>query len=257
MLYYETITETKHSHWIVFIHGAGGSLKTWSYQASFFKSYYNLLLLDLRDHGQSKNVMPAAKDYSFSLITEDIKKVLDQLSIKRAHFISLSFGSVLIQDFSLKHPSYVGKMIMAGGIFKGTLAIRSFVSLARIFNSFLSYSTMYKTFSYLLMPRRSNQKARRVYQLQARKLTQKEYLKWVGLYGEFFKLLNKFYNQVIKQPTLIIMGSTDYVFLKDASAFARTQGNVSLISIEGAGHICNIDESQLFNTIAMDFLDGE
>lgn len=254
MLNYETYLKSENSDWVVFLHGAGGSIKTWKYQIEDFKAYFNLLLLDLRDHGKSKNITPGAEDYSFGLITEDINVVLENEKVEKAHFVTLSFGSVLMQDFTDRYPDKVDSIVFSGAIFKGNFAIRTFVHLARFFNLFLSYKTMYTMFSYLLMPRKRNQLARRIYQRQARKLTQKEYMKWVGLYREFFSLLDKFYSGTFKVNSLVIMGEDDFVFLNAARAFAARHSGVGISVLENAGHICNIDQWELFNRKAVRFI---
>ncbi|SMG12216.1 Pimeloyl-ACP methyl ester carboxylesterase [Marivirga sericea] len=239
--------------WVIFIHGAGGSTATWKYQIDAFKDSYNLLLLDLRDHGNSKNIEPAAKDYDFDLITSDIKQVLDQYKIDKAHFITLSFGSVIMQDISIKYPQLVASAVFAGGIFKANYLIKIFVQLARFFNYFLPYKWMYSIFSYLLMPFGKHQQSRRVYKKQARKLTSAEYMRWVGLYKEFFRLLNRFYNQNINFPALAVMGDSDFIFLKSAKSFTEKHKSVSFTEIRNAGHICNIDQAESFNEVALFF----
>ena len=154
----------------------------------------------------------------------------------------------------MRFPGIADRIVIAGGIFKGNLAIRLFVALAKVFNYFLSYPTMYSLFSYLLMPRQRNQKARRIYQLQAQKLSSAEYMKWVGLYEEFFRLLDQFYHYLLPVPTLVIMGGDDYIFRKGAKDFVHNQPHARLESLDGVGHICNIESPQLFNRLAVDFL---
>ena len=253
MLHFETLNHSHSKDWVVFIHGAGGSINTWNYQVPELKKYYNLLLIDLRDHGKSKEIRPGYDTYRFSIITSDIKEVLDHLNIKKAHFVTLSFGSVLIQDFSMRHGYLVNKIVIAGGIFKGNRSIKTFVALARVFNLFLSYQKMYSLFSYLLMPKRRNQKARRIYQRQAKKLTQQEYMKWVGLYGEFFRLLKQFYHQVLQSQTLVVMGGEDFIFLKGARTFVEKQPHVRMKTLKAVGHICNIESPDDFNRLVKDF----
>ena len=46
MLKYQAIDNQKEE-WVVFIHGMGGSTKTWARQIEAFSKSYNLLLLDL------------------------------------------------------------------------------------------------------------------------------------------------------------------------------------------------------------------
>ena len=50
MLKYEIIDNQKEE-WVVFVHGIGGSTKTWGKQIEAFSEQYNLLLLDLPGHG--------------------------------------------------------------------------------------------------------------------------------------------------------------------------------------------------------------
>lgn len=254
MLHHQIHINSDAENWVIFIHGAGGSIKTWKYQIDDFKEHFNILLIDLRDHGDSKSIKPEIENYNFKIISEDIDQVISSLGIESAHFVTLSFGSVLMQDYASRYPGKVRSIVFSGAIFKGNIAIRLFVNLARFFNLFLPYATMYSMFSYLLMPKERNQVARRIYQMQARKLTQQEYMKWVGLYREFFRLLKDFYNKKFGVKSLVIMGEDDFVFIQAAKSFSRKQQNVEMTIIDDAGHVCNIDQWQSFNQIAINFI---
>ena len=254
MLHYKVHCHNTGKPWIVFIHGAGGGSSAWQHQWQAFEPHYNLLAMDLRDHGKSKNINPARKKYSFDLIANDILEVLERENIHKAHFITLSFGSVLIQDLSMRKPELVQSVILAGGVFRANILVRGFIHLARLFNLFLSYPQMYRVFSKLLMPKERHQVSRRVYQMHARKISNEEYLRWLGLYSTFFLTLKRFYYQKIDFPALVVMGSDDYIFLKAAKAFARYHENVKIKILPAAGHICNIDNPQDFNRISFDFL---
>ena len=255
LLHYELYRSRQDHPWIVFIHGAGGSVATWNYQTAFFSQHFNLLLIDLRDHGGTKNIQPAFKRYNFNIVSKDILKVLDQENIRKAHFITLSFGSVMMQALYRRRPEVVQKMIFIGGVFNANWSIKGFVHLARFFNLFLSYQQMYRLFSYLLIPKKEHQLARRIYQRQARTLGAKEYLKWLGLYSEFFTLLKSFQQQPIKNEMLILMGEDDYLFLPSATKFSAEKNQSQLILIPNSGHICNIDQPESTNEAIFTFLD--
>jgi len=254
MLSYNKITNKDSDQWVVFIHGAGGSSQTWKEQVKDFSQFFNLMLIDLRDHGNSKDLSPEYETYNFDIITDDLIQTLDHAGIKSASFVSLSLGSIILQSLMLKRPDLIEKCVFAGAVIKGNWKIKLFVHVALMFNRFLTYEQMYQTFSYVLMPRKIHEKARRIYRLQARKLTQNEYFKWLGLYGEFFKLLRKFAGWKIDFPTLILMGEQDYVFLKSAKQFSKKQQEVELSVLPNSGHICNIDNSSLFNKESIKFL---
>ncbi len=215
---------------------------------------YNLLLVDLRDHGKSPSSATPDR-YTFDLISADILEVLDHEKIEAAIFMSLSFGSVLLQALAMRRPELIKGAVLAGGIFKANLLIRSYVHFARFLNVFFTYPQMYRIFSKLLMPGKNHQRSRRIYQRQAKNLSEEAYLRWITLYDEFFRLLDQFYSQRINFPTLVVMGAQDHIFLSAAKNFVKDKGDHVVITIlPGAGHICNIDQISLFNREVKDFL---
>lgn len=256
LLNYETHLLDPEAEWVVFIHGAGGSIVTWKYQIDAFKPFFNLLLLDLRDHGKSKNIEPEYEAYNFDIVTDDVLKVIDHLGIKQAHFLSVSLGSVVLQKLDELRPALVNKMIMAGGVFRATFTIKLFVHSAKFLNHFLPYRAIYNLFSWVVLPRRNHRRSRRMFRMQSQKLTPKEYLKWVGLYKDFFRLLKQFFNRELRNLSLVVMGDQDHVFFKAAQRFAQTHQRAQLVIVEKCGHVCNIEQYEIFNYTALAFLLG-
>ena len=254
LLNYEIVGEGENKPWVVFIHGAGGSINTWKDQIKSYSKHFRLLLLDLRDHGKSKQILPEHDTYTLEIISEDILHLLKHLNIQKASFVSLSMGSYLIQSILMRTPEVVERCVFGGAVILGNWKIRWFTKSALWFNVVFSYKQMYTVFSYLLMPRKSHQKARKIYLHQAKKITETEYLKWLGLYDEFFRVLKKFSDWKVSIPTLILMGDQDYVFLSSALKFSNLQKNVTLSILPKSGHICNIDNSLDFNKQSLSFL---
>lgn len=103
MLNHYTYLNENTTKWVSFVHGAGGSSSIWFRQIRAFKKEFNVLVLDLRGHG---NMNPTFKDtfsneYTFNAITEDIFEVLEYLKIKKSHFIGISLGTILIRNLAL------------------------------------------------------------------------------------------------------------------------------------------------------------
>ena len=116
-----TIYENKQSlQWVTFIHGAGGSSAIWYKQIRDFQKEFNVLLIDLRGHGNSKtNAKSIAKfSYNFPNLANDILPVLDYLKIAKSHFVGISLGTILIRQLAEMHPERISSMIMAGAILK-------------------------------------------------------------------------------------------------------------------------------------------
>ena len=255
LLYHETYTHEQDKPWVIFIHGAGGAIETWKYQVEDFKPLFNLLLLDLRDHGRSKNLTPEYSSYNFDVVTEDILRVVDHYGIEKAHFVSLSLGSVILQRIDVLRPQLIDRMVMAGGIFKATFKMHFFVHSAKMLNYMLPYRKLYNIFSFIVLPRDNHRFSRMVFQRQFQRLTRQEYLKWVGLYRHFFRALRQYFHRPVDKLSLVVMGDQDHVFFKAAEKFDRVQKNVTLQVIENCGHIVNIEQWKAFNEMAVAFLE--
>jgi len=83
LLNYYSYPHTTSKEWVTFVHGAGGSSSIWFKQVRDFKKQFNVLILDLRGHGNSqiklKDTFKAK--YTFDSITSDIVEVIDALKI--------------------------------------------------------------------------------------------------------------------------------------------------------------------------------
>lgn len=255
ILYYELHERGPEYPWLVFIHGAGGSLVTWKHQVRDFKKFFNLLLIDLRDHGQSKNLEPAYDRYDFDIVTDDILEVLDHLGIEKAHFLSLSLGSIILQQLNERRPELMLSMIMAGGVFKADWKIHLFAHSGKFLSYFVPFRWIYDMFSLIVLPRKNHQPSRRLFRLQSQKLSPREFLKWLGLYRDFFRVVKRFYRRRLDTRSLIIMGGQDHVFLAAARRFTQQQAHLArLVVIDGCGHICNLEQAKHFNEAVLHFL---
>lgn len=256
LLHHEIIdrAERPDAPWLVFIHGAGGSIRTWKFQIDAFAPHYRLLLIDLRDHGFSKDILPEYEAYDFDIVAADILVVIDHLSIEKAHFVSLSIGSVILQKLDIDRPALIDRMVMAGAIFDGSKLMHMFVHSAKLLNWVLPYRAIYWLFSFIVLPRSNHRLSRYIFRRQSKRLTQREYLKWVELYKPFFGLIRDYVNRPVTKKGLVVMGDQDHIFFRAAERFAQIQRNMRLSVIENCGHVCSIEAPELFNDLVLKFL---
>ena len=258
LLYHEVIDQAgAEAPWLVFVHGAGGSIRTWKYQIEAFQPHYRLLLIDLRDHGFSKDILPEFPEYDFDIVSDDILAVVDHLGIERAHFVSLSIGSVILQKIDIERPELIDRMVMAGAIFDGSRLMHWFVHSGKLLNYILPYRAIYWIFSFIVLPRRNHRMSRWIFRRQSLRLTPGEYLKWVELYKPFFRLIKQYVERTVDKRGLVVMGSQDHIFFGAAEKFARAQKNMRLAVIENCGHVCSIEAPELFNELVLKFLAGK
>ena len=114
MLYYKTYHHPENTDWVVFVHGAGGSSSIWYKQLKAYRKKYNVLLVDLRGHGKSKDLLQKYYEerYSFKMAARDILAVLDDAKIDKAHFIGVSMGTIIIRTIGELAPQRVESMVM-------------------------------------------------------------------------------------------------------------------------------------------------
>lgn len=256
MLYYKEYKSSDGRDWVVFVHGAGGSSSIWFSQLRDFKKHFNVLLIDLRGHGKSKDLLQKyyEEDYSFEFISKDILDVLDHLEIEKAHFIGVSLGTIIIRTIGEIAPDRVRSAVLCGAITRLNIRSRILVFIGHMFKRFIPYMWLYKFFAWIIMPRKRHAKSRNLFIREAKKLYQKEFLRWFKLTNEVNPLLKYFKEKEIKSPMLYVMGSEDHMFLPPVRQIVEKHKNSTLQVIENCGHVCNVERPGAFNRLTIQYL---
>ena len=254
MLHHTLYPSTNNSKkWITFVHGAGGSSSIWFNQVRFFKSYFNVLLIDLRGHGKSA-ASPEGTQYTFDKIIEDLIEVLDYNKINKSHFVGISLGSIMIQKMLFKYQSRVEKIGLGGAILNLNFQSRVLMFFGNLTQSILPFIWIYTFFAYVIMPYRNHRKSRTLFIREAKKLSQNEFKRWYKLTKKILPLLEKIRSYKVKTPVLYIMGKEDYMFLPFVKEMVQAHESSSLITLSDSGHVVNIDQPEQFNNNLLTFL---
>ena len=248
----ETSTE-----WVTFVHGAGGSSSIWFKQIRDFQKHFNVLLLDLRGHGDSKEQLKSAfkQKYTFKAIAEDIVEVIDFLKIESSHFVGISLGSIVIRQLAEMHPERVKSMILGGAILKMNFRSQVLMRLGNTFKYVLPYLVLYKFFAFVIMPKKNHKQSRLLFINEAKKLYQKEFIKWFKLTAEINPVLRWFRQKELNIPTLYVMGEEDYMFLPSVKqVVANHVKTAELFIIQNCGHVVNVEQPVIFNEAVIGYL---
>jgi pimeloyl-ACP methyl ester carboxylesterase len=253
MLYFKKVLNANSKEWCVFIHGAGGSSSIWYKQVKVYSENFNLLLIDLRGHGKSKN-LKTSKNYSFEMIAQDVIEVVEFNKIASAHFIGVSLGTIIIyQIFALK-PSIVKSMIFSGAITRLNIKSRLLLRIGRLLNPFLPYMTLYSLLARIIMPKKNHKTSRILFINEAKKLMTKEFNRWFKLTARLTTYLNRVEHESNNKPTIYIMGSEDHMFLEPVKAIVDLNPRIELNVVPNCGHVVNVEQADVFNTISIQFI---
>lgn len=257
MLYHNIYkNKNESSRWITFVHGAGGSSAIWFKQIRFFSKYFNLLLIDLRGHGASQGLIqnPFKSKYSFESIADDIFEVMDFVKVEKSHFVGISLGTILIRQLAEMQPKRVDKMILGGAILELNLRSRILMYFGNATKSVLPYMWLYRFFAFIIMPNRNHRESRILFIREAKKLYQKEFIRWFKLTSEIIPKLRIFRKVSIDIPTLYIMGEQDYMFLSSVKKVTESHPLSKLLVLEGCGHVVNVEKPEKFNNGMLSFI---
>ncbi|AND65226.1 2-succinyl-6-hydroxy-2,4-cyclohexadiene-1-carboxylate synthase [Flavobacterium covae] len=254
MIHYTIYENTSTNQWVTFIHGAGGSSSIWFKQIREFQKHFNVLLLDLRGHGNSKKTS-LSKKYTFTSIAHDVLEVIDYLKIQSSHFIGISLGTIVIRQLAEIQPERVKSMIMGGAILKMNFRSQILMRIGNVFKYILPYLVLYKLFAFIIMPKENHKQSRLMFINEAKKIYQKEFIKWFKLTTEINPVLSWFRQVELNIPTLYIMGEEDYMFLPAVKKVVEAHyKSAKLTIIEKCGHVVNVEQAHAFNKKAIDFL---
>jgi 3-oxoadipate enol-lactonase len=97
---------------LVLVMGIGYDATLWGlYQVPFFSEHFQTIVFDNRDAGRSSYANDA---YSIADMADDLAGLLDGLGIEKAHLLGISMGGMICQEFALRYPERLDKLVLTG-----------------------------------------------------------------------------------------------------------------------------------------------
>jgi pimeloyl-ACP methyl ester carboxylesterase len=257
-LYYEVHGEGTP---VVLVMGIGYDATLWGlYQIPAFSQALRVIAFDNRDVGRSSQ---ATGPYTIADMADDLAGLLDGLEIERAHILGLSMGGMVAQEFALRHPKRLDKLVLTGtGAGTGRakfdpISVWSFVKrhdpkgltfaaqqFIWLFSTDFGRNHQAVDQTLALLASNPNPISAEAYERQANAYVQHDALDRVG---------------EITAPTLVITGEQDRLtppWIGRELAEAIPNARFHLVEGSGASHVLPLERPEDFNRIVLSFLTG-
>jgi pimeloyl-ACP methyl ester carboxylesterase len=257
-LYYEECGEGLP---LLLVHEWGGDHRSWEPQVRFFARRYRVITFSARGYPPSA-VPPDVASYSQRLAVDDIKGVLDHLSIRKAHVCGLSMGAYATLIFGLTYPERALSLAVAGGGY-GSATDRD----------------AFRKITVEMAERLERDGMAAVAETYSRGPTRVQFLRkdpngWQEFHDHlaagsavgraltlrgvqttrpsFFELAREFERLLV--PTIVMVGDEDDPAIEPSLYLKRKAPAAGLVVFPNSGHTINLEEPDLFNRALLDFL---
>lgn len=93
---------------LIILHGLLGLSDNWVSIGKLLATVYNVIIPDLRNHGQS----PHSSNFNYDVMAEDIVELMDDLELTSAVIMGHSMGGKVAMQFALQNPEKTDKLIV-------------------------------------------------------------------------------------------------------------------------------------------------
>jgi pimeloyl-ACP methyl ester carboxylesterase len=237
---------------LVLLHGFTQDSRVWRRQIDDFASRFTVIAWDAPGAGQSAD---PPETYSIDDWADCLAAVLDHAGVRRAHVVGLSWGGIVAQVFSARHPERVRSLVLADTY----AGLERFATRPGAAGASGRVPARCRPAARRVRPAVSAGDVRPVAAAEARD-------ELAAIMAEFhpagFRLMAASSAQadtrgllpVIRVPTLLVWGEADArsplsvgYQMRDAVPGAR------LVVLPGAGHVSNMEAPGAFNAAVSEF----
>jgi pimeloyl-ACP methyl ester carboxylesterase len=253
-----------HGTPVALLHGAGSSIEVWTQNINALARHHQVYAFDMVGSGLSDK---PDVTYSLEYQLQFLKKFLATFNIERSILIGNSLGGGIALKFALDSPERVEKLVLVSSFGLGQ-EISVFHRLLAVFPVFANLTQPSRqgakimlganVYDFRSIPNEWIELSYQWFKQPGRKQAMISMLKpnldaWGVRRDVFEPIVNQL--KKIKAPTLVVWGKQDRVFpVTHAHTAAKEIPNVRLHIFDRCGHWAQLEYSQEFNDLIVEFL---
>jgi len=93
---------------LLILHGLFGTYENWGSQIKGLAEHFQVVAVDLRNHGRS----PHADEFTYPAMASDVLELMDDLGLESAHILGHSMGGKVAMQIALNAPQRLRKLVI-------------------------------------------------------------------------------------------------------------------------------------------------
>lgn len=247
---------------LILIPGFASGAWTWFRQVEEMSKDFQIVTFDPRGIGQSKMSDENLLNLSMKDFVEDVTQILDALKIEKANVLGASFGGFVAQEFALKFPERLHKLILTCTSFGGKNHVAPEVEIMQSFapNPNLSIGEKIRKFIRPAFSDEFNEnhadEVEKVCRMREQNIVSDAV--YLAQLQSAFSLDTENKLGEITNETLVLTGNQDSVVpMQNSVNLAEKLPNAKLKIIENGSHLFFIENAAKFNRTIKNFLNGK
>lgn len=232
---------------LVLLHGLGSSYEDWERQTAGFAGEYEVIVPDLRGHGQSSK---PRGPYSIEQFAADVATLLGELDIAPVRLVGISLGGMIGFQLVADRPDLVTKFVAVNALPAfDTIRMSQKIQIAirRVITKTLSMERIGEVLSKRLFPdeemveqratmvRRWARNDKAAYQAAFKAI-----LNWDGVAEEM---------KTTMVPMTVISSDLDYIGPEDKQPYIDAMPTAEMVVMHDAHHAVPMERPERFNAV--------
>ena len=237
---------------LVILHGLFGSLDNWLAHAKKLSEYYQVILVDQRNHGHSD----WSDKFNYNILAQDLKELLDHLQLKKVLLLGHSMGGKTVIEFTQNYPEYIEKLIVVDiGVKQYPMHHQQILAGLNTIDLSLVHT---RGEAEKIMKLHIDSIGVRQFLLKNLYWKDKGQLAWrmniPVLEKQMINILAKLSDTPVFVPTLFIRGSlSNYILIEDFEDLEDIFNDIRIETIENAGHWVHAEAPEKFIETVLEF----
>lgn len=238
---------------LIILHGLFGSSDNWQTHAKRFSDYFQVILVDQRNHGHTD----WSDEFDYDILAEDLHELITDLGLNRVHLLGHSMGGKTVMRYAQLYPETIEKMIVVDmGIKQYPMHHQQILAGIHAVNA--SEMDSRSKAEEILLPF-VPENGTRQFLLKNLYWAEKGKLAWrmnvAVLEREMPNILKALPEEEVMVQTLFIRGAISaYILDEDIPDIENQFPDSSFVTIENAGHWVHAEQPEEFMNTVLEFL---